>query len=74
MWKCDPDLMFCYKNGLIGLAKKEEKYRFFIAPSEDEYDIKFTHLTMKLPFILESKRRFIDECEKCILYILMNPK
>lgn len=73
MWKCDPDLMFCYRNGLIGLAKREEKFRFFIAPSEDIYDIKFAHLDAKLPFLKERGKQFISECEKCIFHILMNP-
>ena len=73
MWKCDPDLLFCCKNGLIGLAKKEEKYRFFIAPSEDTYDIKFAHMEAKMPFQTANQSLYIKECERCILYILQNP-
>lgn len=73
MWKCDPDLMFCYRNGLIGLAKREEKYRFFIAPSEDAYDIKFAHMETKIPFLITNAKQFINECEKCVFHILMNP-
>ena len=73
MWKCDPDLLFYAKNGLIGLAKKGEKYRFFIAPSEDEYDIKFAHIDGKLPFKVENKKQYLKECEECILHILKNP-
>ena len=74
MWKCDPDLLFCYKNGLIGLARKEEKYRFFIAPSEDAYDIKFAHMEAKIPFCIAEEKLYIKECEKCILYILQHPE
>ena len=67
MWRCDPDLLFCCKNGLIGLAKKEEKYRFFIAPAEDSYDIKFAHMEGKMPFRSADQNLYIKECEKCIL-------
>ncbi len=74
MWKCDPDLLFCYKNGLIGLVRKEEKYRFFIAPSEDAYDIKFAHMEGKIPFCVAEENFYIKECEKCILYILQHPE
>ena len=74
MWKCDPDLLFCYKNGLIGLARKEEKYRFFIAPSEDAYDIKFAHMEGKIPFCVTEENLYLKECEKCILYILQHPE
>jgi len=73
MLRCDPDLLFCCRNGIIGLAKKEEKYRFYLAPSEDGYDIKFAHLDVKLPFLPENEKRFLEECEKCVLYILQNP-
>lgn len=73
MWNCDPDLLFCCRNGLIGLAKKAEKYRFFIAPSEDSFDIKFTHMDGKLPFRITDQELYLKECEKCILYILQNP-
>ena len=73
MWRCDPDLLFCCKNGLIGLARKDEKYRFFIAPSEDAYDIKFAHIEGKMPFRTVDQALYIKECEKCILYILQNP-
>ena len=74
MWRCDPDLLFCCKNGLIGLTKKDEKYRFFIAPSEDSYDIKFAHLESKIPFRAADHKLYVKECEKCILYILQNPQ
>lgn len=73
MLKCDPDLMVCLRNGLIGLAKKDEKYRFFIAPSEDGYDIKFAHLDSKQVFSNSDIKQYLDECEKCIFYILQNP-
>ncbi len=73
MWKCDPDLLFCSKNGLIGLAKKDEKYRFFIAPSEDAYDIKFAHMEGKWPFRIADQAQYVKECEKCILHILQYP-
>ena len=74
MWKCDPDLMFCYRKGLIGLSKKDEKYRFYIAPSENGYDIKFAHLDNKEAFISDNVYRYIAECEKCILCILQTPQ
>lgn len=74
MWKCDPDLKFCSKNGLIGLSKKDEKYRFFIAPSEDSYDIKFAHIEGKRVFSVENNSEYIKECEKCIFYILKHPE
>ena len=74
MWKCDPDLKFCSKNGLIGLSKKDEKYRFFIAPSEDSYDIKFAHIEGKKVFCVENNIEYIKECEKCIFYILKHPE
>ena len=73
MWRCDPDLLFCCKNGLIGLAKKEEKYRFFIAPAEDSYDIKFAHMEGKMSFRTVDQNLYIKECEKCILHILQDP-
>lgn len=68
MWRCDPDLQFCCKNGLIGLARKDEKYKFYIAPSEDAYDIKFAHMDGKMPFQSADQSLYIKECEKCILY------
>ena len=74
MWKCDPDLMFCVKNGLIGLAKRDEKYRFFIAQSEDSYDIKFAHIENKMIFNSKDTKFYISECEKCVLYILQHPE
>ena len=74
MWKCDPDLMFCFRKGLIGLSKKDEKYRFYIAPSENGYDIKFAHIDNKEAFICDDKNRYIIECEKCILSILQTPQ
>ena len=74
MWRCDPDLLFCAKNGLIGLAKRDEKYRFYIAPAEDGYDIKFVHIENKKPFITEDEKRYIAECEKCILHTLQHPE
>lgn len=73
MLRCDPDLLFCFKNGLIGLSKKEEKYRFFIAPSEDSYDIKFAHMEGKIPFKNTDQNLYLKECENCILYILQYP-
>ena len=73
MWKCDPDLMFCFRKGLIGLSKKDEKYRFYIAPSESGYDIKFAHLDNKEAFVCDDKNRYITECERCILRILQTP-
>ena len=73
MWKCDPDLICCFRNGLIGLSKKDEKYRFYIAPSESGYDIKFAHLNSKMPFVSNNKNMYINECEKCIFYVLQNP-
>jgi DNA helicase-2/ATP-dependent DNA helicase PcrA len=74
MWKCDPDLLFCSRRGLIGLSKKDEKYRFYIAPSENGYDIKFAHLESKEAFVFENKDRYVTECEKCILRILQVPQ
>ena len=58
MKNCDPDLLFCFRNGLIGLAKKDEKYRFFIAPSEDSFDIKFAHMEGKMPFRVTDKNLY----------------
>ena len=74
MGKCDPDLMFCARNGLIGLAKKDEKYRFFIAPSEDSYDIKFAHIDNKMTFSCSDINTYIKECERCVFYVLQHPE
>jgi len=74
MWKCDPNLMFCARNGLIGLAKKDEKYRFFIAPSEDSYEIKFAHIDSKMVFHSDEINFYTKECEKCVLHILQHPE
>ncbi|MDD3222557.1 MAG: hypothetical protein EOM34_12295 [Clostridia bacterium] len=65
MKECDPDLQFFARNGLIGLAKIDEKYRFYIAPAEDSYDIKFVHIENKMSFNAELVKMYIDECERC---------
>ena len=74
MMECDPDLLFCKRNGIIGLAKRDEKFRFYISPAEDSYDIKFLHINEKMSFVVERLKQYLNECEEAVMYALRNPK
>lgn len=70
MLECDPDLLLCKRNSLIGFAKEGEKYRLYIVPTEDGFELQFAHLERRIPLDNEHLKACLKECEESVLCFL----
>mgnify|MGYP001217238120 FL=1 len=50
MLECDPDLLFCKRNSLIGFAKEGEKYRLYIVPIDSCKRQGFNYVLKQFPY------------------------
>ena len=53
-------------NGeILGVARMEEHYRFYVSKKEGECFIKFKHRSEKEPFTATEAKRYMGECDEC---------